>query len=238
MKKRGLVLSAFAVTFAMTLGGVAHAATLGITSQPDGSFAATCGPPAAIAQHASDPNTTYSVPGPGTITQWQTVSSVDDPGDSLTLLVLKPAGASSYTVVGTDTRSIDDPAPDVSTFTLSAPIAVSGGETLGLWTPGDASCFFSGGDTPPVNNLQALGASSEPTSGQTLNQLGTISPSGFTTNVAANFVPASAPAPPAPTSPHHKKKKCKKNKGHKKHKKRSAQSAKKKHKKCKKKKKR
>jgi hypothetical protein len=209
---------------------VAHAATLGITSQPDGSTPQPCGPLGAIIQLKSDPSTPYSVPGPGSITQWQTVSSIDAPGAAIAFLVLKPLSHTSYTVIGVDSRSIPSPAPDVSTFTPSTPIAVSGGETLGLWTGNNTvACFFHGGDTPLGNGLQGLGTSSEPSPGQTLNRMGTDSPDGYTMNLAATFVPAPTPAPPAPPT---KKKKCKKKK--KKHK-RSAESAKKK---CKKKKKR
>jgi hypothetical protein len=229
MKKQGMVLSALAVIFVLALGGVAHAATLGITSQPENSNPESCAGPmgvAAVVQQNSDPSTPYSVPGPGTITEWQTVSSDDAPGDPITFLVLKPAGT-SYTVVGADTRAIPSPAPAVSSFTLSTSITVSGGETVGLWTDSPtATCFFHDGETPLGDNLRALNASSEPSVGQTLNQLGTDSPGGYTMNLAANFVP-SAPAP-TPPAPH--KKKCKKKKKHK----RSAELAKKK--KCKKKK--
>ena len=209
----------------------AQASTLGISIPPAGSTLGNCPSPTGVyAQAQSDPTTPYSVPEAGTITQWQTITPDDASGEDVTLLVLKPVGA-AFNVVAVDPRTIDDPAPDVSTFTLATPITVSGGETFGLWSPDfDPVCYFNGGSTPLGNHLAGLAEPSPPpAAGQTLNRAIGDSPSGYTLNLAANFVPASTPTPTPTPTPH--KKKCKK----KKHK-RSAESAKKK--KCKKKKKR
>jgi hypothetical protein len=229
---RKLLSILFASALALgTFAAVAEGATLGITSAPAEADPEACGPDRVIAQVNSDPSTPYSVPGPGTITQWQTLSSGATPDAPVTLVVLKPIG-DSFSVVAADSRTIPNPAPTVSSFTLATPIAVFGGETFGLYTDSDVDviCYFNGGATPAGNNLAALGAATPPAPSQTLNRIIGDSPAGYTMNLAANFVPATpAPAePPAPVTPQKKKRKCKK-------KKRSAEPAKKK---CKKKKKR
>ena len=215
-----------------TLAASAQADTLGITIPPADSDPSTCRPDGVIAQATSDPATPYFVPGPGTITQWQTIQPNDASGEDVSLLVLKPVG-DAFNVVAVDSHTIADPAPNVSSYTLATPIAVSGGETFGLYTSDiDVLCYFEGGSTPLGNRLAGLPAPDPPEPGQTLERGPTDSPQGFALNVAVTFEPTptgppSNPAPPATP----KKKKCKK----KKHK-RSAESAKKK--KCKKKKKR
>jgi hypothetical protein len=226
MKKRLSVLSAVTVALALVFAGNAGAdTTLGITSAPTGSDVDDnpCGNDHVIAQATSDPSTPYTVPGPGTITQWQTNVSISTPGEPVTMVVLRPSG-SSFTVVAADARALPAAAPadSVAAFPLASPIAVTGGETFGLYTDGGAVvCYFNAGQTPAGNTLADLDEPAFPAPNQTLGRDGGDSPAGFTLNLAANFVPT--PAPPA------KKKKCKKHK-----KKRSAESAKKK---CKKKKK-
>jgi hypothetical protein len=224
MRTRLSILSAFTLALALVFAGGARAdTTLGTTTPPTGSDPENaCGPETVIAQATSDPSTPYSVPGPGTITQWQTNVSISAPGEPVTLLVLRPIG-SSYTVVAADARAIPvGAAPDsTAIFPLATPIAVAGGETFGLFTDGaEVVCYFDGGATPAADTLASLAEPVPPAASQTLDRQGTDSPAGFTLNLAANF----APTPPPPV-----KKKCKKHK-----KKRSAESAKKK--KCKKKK--
>ncbi|HEY6771578.1 MAG TPA: hypothetical protein VI035_03900 [Solirubrobacterales bacterium] len=199
----------------------AHATTLGSAVQPPGSAPNACPPNSVIAQSTSDPSTPYSAPGAGTITEWQIDTSLATPGAPVTMVVLKPTGG-DFSVVGTDSRTIPA-AGSIATFLLSTAINVSGGETLGLYTNGaPVVCYWNGGSTPAGDTLAGLVANSPPASGQTLSRATSDSPSGYTMNLAARFVPAAAPPPQT------KKKKCKKKK------KRSAQSAKKK---CKKKKK-
>jgi hypothetical protein len=229
--KRFSILSALTAGLALAFAGVANAATLGSTAQPSGSSVSGCTTDTVINQVTSDPSTPYSVPGPGTITQWKTNVSLSTPGDAVTLLVLKPVG-SSYSIVGADARAIPLAATpgSIVTFPLSTPIAVAGGETFGLYTNQSAGvvCYFSLGATPAADTLASLAEAATPAPGQTLDRQSTDSPGGYAMNLAATFVPTSTPAPtPTPTP----KKKCKKHKKHK----RSASSAKKK---CKKKKKR
>jgi hypothetical protein len=213
-----------------TFAASAQATTLGIPIPPMGSDPNTCMPDGVIAQATSDPATPYFVPGPGTITQWQTITPDDASGEGVSLLVLKPVG-DAFNVVAVDSHTIADPAPDVSSYTLATPIAVSGGETFGLYATGvDVLCYFDGGSTPVGNRLAGLDEPDPPAAGQTLERATGDSPSGFALNVAVTFQPtSSAPTtPPTPPATKHKKK-CKK----KKHK-RSAESAKKKCKKQKK----
>src|SRR5262249_43467775 len=182
--------------FAFALAGTASAdTTLGSTSKPSGSVSSSWDGGHVYNQVTRDPGTPYSLPGAGTITQWQTNSAIDAPGASITFLVLKPVGA-TFTVVGVDTRSIPNPAPPVATFSLATPMAVSGGETLGLFGPTPAvTCYFHDGATPAGATLAQLldpSPPSPPASGQILNRQGDDSPAHFTMNLAATFKPAPA----------------------------------------------
>jgi hypothetical protein len=233
MKKRISVVCGLALALAFAFAGVANASTLGSTTKPSGSNETGCSTDTVINQVTSDPSTPYSVPGPGTITQWQTNVALSTPGDAVTLLVLKPVGF-SYSIVGADARAIPLAATpgSIATFPLSTPIAVAGGETFGLYTdqgPG-VTCYFNLGATPAGDTLASLAETATPAPGQTLDRQTTDSPGGYAMNLAATFVPTSTPAP-TPTPTPTLKKKCKRHKKHK----RSASSAKKK---CKKKKKR
>jgi hypothetical protein len=204
--------------------GAFGATTLGSSIPALGATPAACSTNGVVAQVTSDPTTPYSAPGSGTITQWQIFSSFDAPSDPVTLVVLRPVGA-SFTVLGVDPRTIPNPVPTVASYTLATPVAVSAGDTLGLYTnsSGPPACYFHGGATPMADTLAGIAAPSPPAPNQTLNRGGSDSPGGYTMNVAATFEPTPTP----PVTP--KKKKCKK----KKKKKSSAQIAKK----CKKKKK-
>jgi hypothetical protein len=144
------------------------------------------------------------------------------PDVPVSLVVLKNLGGPSYTVVGVDTHVTPNPVPAVLSFTVASPIAVSGGEILGLYDTGENFvCYFHGGDTPATDGLIALENDSIPIPNQGLME-NDESGGGYTLNLAATLTPPpTTPAPPAT------KKKCKK----KKHK-HSASSAKKKH--CKK----
>jgi hypothetical protein len=218
----GLVALTFAGAL-MSTGVASAATTLGTTTIPAGASLDPCGGGRVVAQATSDPSTPYSPPGTGTITQWQTNTTGDLPGDPITFVVLRPAGGSAFSVIGADARTIPNPLPagNVATYALASPIAVAAGDTLGLLASGiTPNCYFDGGATPLTDTLMQLTSGSTVAVGQQLGFAGGNSPPGYTMNLAANFVP---------TPPH--KKKCKKKKKH-----RSAESAKKK--KCKKKKKR
>ena len=233
MKRRLSLACVLAVSLSAATSGVARAdVALGTVAIPTGSAPHSCLDNKVIAQPSSDPATPYTVPAPGgTITQWQTNSTLDAPGEDVSFLVLRSTGATTWSVVGEDTRLIPNPVPDVSTFTLSSPIAVSGGEILAIYTDGvGAICYLEDG-VPFSNSLISLDGPTPPTAGDSVALNDTSGP-GFRLNLAATLTQPSSPAPPAAP----KKKKCKK---HKKKHKRSAESAKKKHKKkCKKKKKR
>jgi hypothetical protein len=225
-------LCGLTVALVLAFAGTASAeTTLGTTTKPSFSLTGSCGPNRVVNQVTSDPGTPYSVPESGTVTQWQTNVEGNTLSSSLTLVVLRPVGF-QFKVVGVDSRSISNSTPTatVSSFPLSTPIAVAAGDTLGLYSSSSVVCYWHGGSTPNATTLAALDTMGTPAPNQTLSRAMGDSPSGYTMNLAATFVPTPTAAPtptPAPT----KKKKCKKHK-----KKRSAESAKKK--KCKKKKKR
>jgi hypothetical protein len=221
MKKRLSFVCVLGASLAVATSGVARADTsLGSLAIPSGSTFGVCDG-AVIAQVQSDPSTPYTVPSAGTITSWR-VNGLANEDSPVSLVVLKNTGGLSYTVVGVDTHNTPNPVPDVISFTVASPIAVSGGEILGLYDAStNLACYWLDGETPVTDALIALESASTPTPNQVLVQ-DDFSGGGFTLNLAATLTPPT-PAPPAT------KKKCKK----KKHK-RSAESAKKK--KCKKKK--
>jgi hypothetical protein len=221
MRNRLSVVCVLGAVLAVATSGVARAdTTLGSLAIPSGSTPGAC-EAAVIAQVDSDSSTPYTVPSPGTITSWR-INGLAAPNVPVSLVVLKNIGGLSYTVVGVDTHVTPSPVPDVVSFTVASPIAVSGGEILGLYDTGsNFVCYFHGGDTPATDGLIALENDSIPTPNQGLTE-NDDSGGGYTLNLAATLTPN--PAPPLATT----KKKCKKKKKHK----HSAGSAKKKH--CKK----
>ena len=219
MRRQLSLITVLALLFGLIISTAARAdTTLGSTAQPSGSTLGTCAG-SAIAQVSSDPSTPYTVPSSGTIAAWQVNTFAATPGAPVTLVVLRPVGGPSYSVVGADTHAVPNPLPGIASFTVPSPIAVTSGELLALYSPGTGVvCFFHHGSTPAADALFATAAIGAPAAGQTLVANET-SGAGFTLNLAATLKP-----------PAHKKK-CKK----KKKKKHSAESAKKN--KCKKKKK-
>jgi hypothetical protein len=221
--KKVAMLVGLVLAFTTALAGVASAdTTLGSTAIPGGSATNGC-EGAVIAQTASDPSTPYTVPTSpvGPLTTWQVNVNGATAGEPVTLVVLRSTGATTYAVVAADTQAIPTSPPgNIATFTVLSPIAVSGGEILGLYSPGETFvCYFHGGSTPAADELISLHPGGTPFAGQSLDLEDSSGPN-YTLNLAATL---KAPVPA--------KKKCKKHK-----KKRSADSAKKK--KCKKKKKR
>jgi hypothetical protein len=229
MKKRLSLACVLAASLTVAMSGVARAdTTLGSISVPPGAVPGSCDGDV-IAEVESDPSTPYTVPSAGTITSWR-VGGFADPGTAITLVVLKSTGGLNYSVVGADTHTAPNPVPDVLSFTVGSPIAVSGGEILALYEPtGDFVCYVNEDATLFADALISLETLSTPTAGQALTEED-FSDGGYRLNLEATLT--SPPSPPAttPTTPITPKKKCKK-----KHKKRSAESAKKK---CKKKKRR
>jgi hypothetical protein len=232
MKLRSSLVCGIGLVLAMSLGSIARAdTTLGSISVPPEAELGFCDGDV-IAEVESDPSTPYTVPSAGTITSWR-VAGFAAPGVAITLVVLKNTGGQNYSVVGADTQTAPNPVPEVLSFTVGSPIAVSGGEILALYEPsGDFVCYVNDDATLFADALISLDTLSTPTAGQPLTE-DDFSGGGYRLNLEATFTPsAQAPTPtPTPIPPATHKKKCKK----KKHK-RSADSAKKK--KCKKKKKR
>jgi hypothetical protein len=159
-----------------------------------------------IAQPGSDPSTPYTIPTAGTITQWQVNATGDTPGAQISLVVLRPAGAAGYTVVGVNTGTLPNPLPagNIATFTIAAPIVTTSGDILGLYTAVSATCYYSGGSTSTADMLIGLTSGSTPTVGQTLTQIMAAVPSfemplsaTLTTTVDAGVTASSAPSAPA-----------------------------------------
>jgi hypothetical protein len=192
-RKTSLATFLAAVLVPAAAAGPAEAArTLGSTVVPGGSAPSACGTGQVIAQVSSDPATPFAVPpGGGQITQWQTNTSGDPPGAAVTLVVVRSGGGGDQAVVATDGETLPNPLPagGVASFSLSAPIAVTGGETLGLYTDSNAgaTCYWSGGTTSSQGALMALAAPNPPAAGQTLTPSRANSPGGFELNVAATL---------------------------------------------------
>jgi hypothetical protein len=168
--------------------------SLGTTTQPAGSSPDPCFN-SVIGQLTSDASTPYMVPaGGGEITAWQTNTTQATAGEPLTFIVLKPLAGLTYSVVATDAENLPNPLPanNVASFTLAKPIAVSGGETLGLYPASSSgpACYGSLGSTPQGDSLIALGNGAQPDQGQTLAEVTTGTPTSggeFTLNLAATL---------------------------------------------------
>jgi hypothetical protein len=220
-------LAGITTAFALAIATPASAdLTLGSTSVPPGSaFDPASGDPAdqVIAQFTDNPTDPYLVPSAGLITQWQTNTSGSAiPGGPVAFVVLKPATGGSFTVVAADARTLPSPLPpgNVATFPLAAPIAVTAGETLGLFT-NRINDYWYEGSVPASATLVALDAPSAPAPNQTLAQRADfpISPPSYTMNLAANLAPPNATGKRAAALKrckkkfkhnHRKRKKCKK----------------------------
>ncbi len=191
MRRKLTCLGGLSVVVAFAFTGVASAdVTLGSTTL--GATSSNCTPGAVVAQATSDPSTPYTVPAPGGLmTQWQTNTTGATASAPVTLVVLSPAGPGSYTAVGVDSETLPSPLPasHVASFTLSTPIRVTGGETLGLYASGSgAICYSSFGSTPTSDTLTVVAEGSPPATGQTLSTVVQSSAPQFTMNVAATLV--------------------------------------------------
>jgi Domain of unknown function DUF11 len=136
------------VTLALALPAAAAAdITLGSVAQPAGSSPGSCGAGTMGAQETSDPSTPDTVPPPGgQITEWETNTTGDTANGALTLVVLRP-NEGAYTVVGIDPEVLPTPLPTdgIATFTPLTPLAVQGGDVLGLYTfDGVGNCTWIG----------------------------------------------------------------------------------------------
>jgi hypothetical protein len=165
--------------------GVANASTvtLGVTTPPTGSTPLQCstgnlGFPDVLMAFTQDPTTPYFVPaGGGMITSWSTNTTGDTAGATLTFVVTEsvmsrpPSFHAKYRVVGADTETLPNPLPGsgVATFDLSTPIAVKGGDTIGIDVPAGQTCVFVQGSTPAGDSYLPLLDSIVPASGQRLS---------------------------------------------------------------------
>lgn len=180
----GLVVSGLLAGVVSSASGL----TLGNTSVPSGASPQACTPTYQFyAQKATDSGYQYVVPaGGGAITSWSVNTTGAAPGASLALLVLRPGG--EYTIVGFDTEALPNPLPGsgVATFNLASPIAVSGGEVLGLYAPATttAACFFSGASL--AADEISVGTVNPPSVGGTYKTA--LSAPGIIVNVSANLV--------------------------------------------------
>ena len=87
-------------------------------------------------------DTNYVVPSDGLVTSFSFQSVSQDANDQLDFLVLRPGGGSDYTVVGKTGLVTLAGTGGVETFSPSVPIAVRGGDVLGLWSPSVVvNCF-------------------------------------------------------------------------------------------------
>ena len=157
--------------------GVAGAAIIGSTTQPNDSMPNGCIAGDVLAQILSDPSTPFTVPAPGgTLTQWATNTLFDQAGASITLVVLRRPSltAEALTVVATDTETIPSPLPTnrVASFTLKSPIAVDAGDYLGLYSSqseeDNAVCGWTGFEVPDFDVIAGLTDAVAPAPGQSL----------------------------------------------------------------------
>ena len=210
MRRRVLLASCLTALVSLGASASASASTqLGVTAQPSGSSSTACGPSNAIVYQATSSATpAYRVPAAGgRITEWKISTTGATAGGSVTFVVLRPASGGSYTVVAATFETLPNPLPasGVATFPVPTPISVLGGDTLGLYGGvGAVTCYWNGGSVPAENTLGILAEPSAPQAGQTLNPMGSNSPSGFELNLAATLeqsVDAAVTTGSAPTTP-------------------------------------
>jgi hypothetical protein len=218
--RRPSALLGFTLLAALALSAPARAdVTLGSTVVPSEAAPGPCPSDMVIGQATENPATPYKVPATGRITGWQINTAFADAGAPVALVVMRDGGGGS-TVAGVSPQTLPAPLPPVATFSVSPPIAVAAGDTLGLFTDGaEVVCYWIEGSVPEESTLFARNAPAFPAAGQFLSPFSSNSPGGYTMNVAATW------APP--------KKKCEKKKKKKKGKKGAAIAGKRK---CKKKK--
>jgi uncharacterized repeat protein (TIGR01451 family) len=162
---------------------------LGLTTLPSTGAQQVCSASAAAVQTGTDPSYQYAVPaGGGQINSWSTYTANATAGTPVTLLVLRPSGPGQYTVVGFDAKSVPSPVPANATFSIASPIAVTGGELLGLYNSATTTsgCDFYGGSIPQADTAFAALGASAPTVGATYSP--TLGGAGALLNVAANLV--------------------------------------------------
>lgn len=189
----GVVICGFLAT-----ASAASALTLGATTLPAGGTPLACPGGTVYWQSDTDVNYDYSVPpGGGTITSWTTYTAMDDPGSTVTMVILRPTG-STYTVVAADTETVPAavPASGVATFSLSQPIAVAADDVLGLSSQSAYGCALTPASSAEVTS--GAFASTPPSAGAQYTAAQTL-PSVLV-NLSANLVqnPGTVATPATP----------------------------------------
>ncbi len=183
---RTIVVGLASVGACGVLAASAAAVTLG--SATPALFPGVCLNGTVVVQEATDPAVQYVVPpGGGTITSWSIYHSSVTAGDALTFLVLRPA-AGSYTVVGADPELLGG--AGVNTFPLASPIAVKGGDRLGLYhpTPGATVCYGFGPSILAADTV-VQGTITTAAVGSTLPVLSLLTPGGHLLPLSAELTP-------------------------------------------------
>lgn len=190
--------AALAAVLALAGAGVASAdTTLGNTTAPSGSTAASCNSGYVLGEPASSSSTPYALSNAGIVKQWSTNVTGATPGADIYLLVLSQSGT-SLTVVGVDHETIPNPLPagGLATFTINSPILAQAGDFLGLYSPDTKdSCGWTAGSTPAGDTVGLIAnpgmnpLSGPPTAGGALTLYNTVAGE---VNVAAVVAPAIA----------------------------------------------
>ena len=154
-------LCVVALAFGMILVGPAATkptTTIGQTIASDGAF---CGPTCWVVQTSVSSGSDYLVPpGRWFVTGWSLVGSVHGFGGglgSIGLIVLRPTGVGTYTVVGES--PLENPVLGPNAFKLDSPIPVRGGDRIGRWGSGFNEAFLSTSDD--ADTVDIGGVSSE-----------------------------------------------------------------------------
>jgi hypothetical protein len=147
----------------------ASAVTLGTTTIPSGASPGACpGGGSFLVQNATDSAYQYAVPaGGGRVGSWSINTAGATAGTPLSFLLTQPSGG-GYTVVALDSETLPNPLPagGVATFTPATPIAVAGGEHLGVYAPAATfACYFAGGTIPAADTMAATIPASAPSVG-------------------------------------------------------------------------
>jgi hypothetical protein len=173
------------MVFGASASASAGAATLGISTPPTSAPGMICLGALMLGQSSADASTPYAAPSEGgRITQWQTYTAGDIPGSQLELYVLRPEG-NNYAVVATDTETLPNPLPanSIATFTPVNPIALEGGDTLGLNSVSPDECAFPTLPPASVNDGMFFGLPTAVGNTVSPNPLGT----GWALDVAATL---------------------------------------------------
>jgi Domain of unknown function DUF11 len=139
-----------AVTVAAALAALAPPAqgrTLGSVERPLGAAEVPCYNSAAyVGYQVTETSARWTVPNRSVLASWSTNVTAAAPGESVSLVVLRPAGTNlSITAVETATL----PAVGIATFRPAARIVLEPGDKLGISGTRDATCGWEDGAIPP-----------------------------------------------------------------------------------------